>query len=172
MSLSPSPSIFATLEPALVWAHFETLCAIPRASKNERRLRDTLKTWAETRGLNAAVDAAGNLIIRKPASLGRESYSGVILQSHLDMVCQKNADSDHDFSRDAIKPTLCDGWLIAEKTTLGADNGIGVALMLAVLEDSNLRHGPLECLFTVDEEAGMGGARGLAADVLQGQLML
>ena len=172
MSSSLNHSVFATLQPVTVWTHFETLCAIPRASKNESRLRDTLKAWAEERGLNATVDAAGNLIIRKPGSPGRESLPGVILQSHLDMVCQKNADSEHDFSRDSIKPILRDGWLIAEKTTLGADNGIGVALMLAVLEDTSLLHGPLEALFTVDEEAGMGGARGLAADVLQGQLML
>lgn len=135
-------------------------------------MRDTLYAWAEGRGLDATVDAAGNLIIRKPASPGRESVPGMILQSHLDMVCQKNADSEHDFSRDSIKPVLRDGWLIAEETTLGADNGIGAALMLAALEDSSLVHGPLEALFTIDEEAGMGGARGLSADVLQGQLML
>ncbi|MBK9783009.1 MAG: aminoacyl-histidine dipeptidase [Betaproteobacteria bacterium] len=172
MSVTLEHSVFAHLEPANVWAHFATLCAIPRASKNEGRLRDTLKAWAEGRGLLATVDAAGNLIIRKPASPGREGFPGMILQSHLDMVCQKNADSDHDFARDPIRPTLRDGWLIAEKTTLGADNGIGVALMLAALEDTHLLHGPLEALFTVDEEAGMGGARGLAAGALQGQLML
>ena len=172
MPSSLNHSVFAALQPVTVWTHFATLCTIPRASKNESRLRDTLKAWAEARGLNATVDAAGNLIIRKPASPGRENHPGVILQSHLDMVCQKNADSDHDFSHDSIKPILREGWLIAEKTTLGADNGIGVALMLAVLEDTSLAHGPLEALFTVDEEAGMGGARGLAADVLQGQLML
>ena len=172
MSAALDHSIFANLQPASVWSHFATLCAIPRASKNESRLRDTLQAWAAARGLPATVDAAGNLIIRKSASPGRENHPGVILQSHLDMVCQKNADSEHDFSRDSIKPILRDGWLIAEKTTLGADNGIGVALMLAVLEDTSLLHGPLEALFTVDEEAGMGGARGLAADVLQGQLML
>ena len=172
MSATPTQSVFAGLLPACVWSHFETLCAIPRASKAEGRLRDTLKCWAEARGLDATVDGAGNLIIRKPASAGREAWPGVILQSHLDMVCQKNAASDHDFSRDAIKPVLRDGWLIAEDTTLGADNGIGVALMLAVLDDASLQHGPLEALFTVDEEAGMGGARGLAAGVLQGQLML
>jgi len=113
MSSSLNHSIFATLQPVTVWTHFETLCAIPRASKNESRLRDTLKAWAEERGLNATVDAAGNLIIRKPGSPGRESLPGVILQSHLDMVCQKNADSEHDFSRDSIKPILRDGWLIA-----------------------------------------------------------
>ncbi|MGE5470893.1 MAG: aminoacyl-histidine dipeptidase [Bacteroidota bacterium] len=169
MSIS---SPFSGLEPVSVWTHFSTLSAIPRASKHESRLRQTLQDWAQRRGLANSVDAAGNLIIRKPASLGREHCAGVVLQAHLDMVCQKNADSDHDFSRDPIRPILRDGWLVAEETTLGADNGIGVALILAVLEDADLAHGPLEALFTVDEEAGMGGARGLAGDVLHGSLML
>lgn len=164
--------VFSGLQPAAVWAHFATLCAIPRPSKHEARLRDTLKAWAEARGLAAAVDAAGNLLVRKPASPGRERCPGTILQAHLDMVCQKNADSTHDFFADPIRPVLHDGWLAAEGTTLGADNGIGVALMLAALEDRGLVHGPLEALFTVDEEAGMGGARGLAPGVLAGRLML
>jgi dipeptidase D len=169
--MNPS-SVFDDLQPAPVWAHFATLCAIPRPSKGEARLREHLQTWAQTRGLDTTVDAAGNLIVRKPASAGRAASPGVVLQCHLDMVCQANADTVHDFSSDAIRPVLRDGWMIAEGTTLGADNGIGVALMLAALEDSSLVHGPLEALFTVDEESGMGGARGLAGDVLQGQLML
>jgi dipeptidase D len=164
--------VFSGLQPASVWAHFATLCAVPRASKHEAALRDRLRQWATTRGLNATVDAAGNLIFRKPATAGREQAPGVVLQAHLDMVCQKNADSDHDFSRDPIVPELRDGWLVCDKTTLGADNGIGVALILAVLEDRTLEHGPLEALLTVDEEAGMGGARGLASGVLRGRLML
>jgi len=165
-------SDISNLQPAIVWAHFATLCATPRASKDEAKLRDTLLQWALVRGLEAAVDAAGNLIIRKAASAGAENRPGIVLQAHLDMVCQKNAESSHDFSCDPIGTELRDGWLVAEKTTLGADNGIGVALILAVLEDENLVHGPLEVLLTVDEEAGMGGARGLAAGVLQGRLML
>jgi dipeptidase D len=164
--------VFSGLQPASVWAHFATLCAVPRASKHEAALRDRLRQWATARGLNATVDAAGNLIFRKPATAGREQAPGVVLQAHLDMVCQKNADSDHDFSRDPIVPELRDGWLVCDKTTLGADNGIGVALILAVLEDRTLEHGPLEALLTVDEEAGMGGARGLASGVLRGRLML
>lgn len=172
MSSSVTDSVFASLQPANVWSHFATLCAIPRASKGEGALRDTLQAWAVVCGLNAAVDAAGNLIVRKPASPGRESSPGVILQAHLDMVCQKNADSGHDFTSDPITPVLRDGWLTASGTTLGADNGIGVALILAVLEDASLDHGPLEALLTVDEEAGMGGARGLAPGILQGSLML
>lgn len=167
-----TPCVFLSLAPAIVWKHFATLCAIPRASKHEARLRQQLSVWAEQRGLAAAVDAAGNLIIRKPASPGREHLPGVILQAHLDMVCQNNADTPHDFSRDPIRPVRRDGWLVADGTTLGADNGIGVALILAVLEDTRLRHGPIEALFTVDEEAGMGGAHGLMPDTLDGRLML
>ncbi len=166
------PDVFQGLQPVSVWTHFAALCAIPRQSKQEEALRNHLKRWADARGLAAAVDAAGNLIIRKPASRGKEQVPGVVLQAHLDMVCQKNADSRHDFARDPIVPEARDGWLVASDTTLGADNGIGVALILAVLENDSLNHGPLEALFTVDEEAGMGGARELAADVLQGRLML
>ncbi len=169
--LSPQ-SMFLGLEPAIVWKHFATLCAIPRASKDEARLCNHLQSWAIARGLTATVDAAGNLRVRKAASAGRERLPGVILQAHLDMVCQNNADTPHDFGRDPIRPVRRDGWLVAEGTTLGADNGIGVALMLAVLEDGSLQHGPIEALFTVDEEAGMGGARGLAPDFLEGCLML
>ena len=169
--ISPE-AVFSGLEPAIVWNHFALLCAIPRASKQEAKLRQHLLAWAGQRGLAAAVDAAGNLIIRKPASPGRENFPGVILQAHLDMVCQNNADTPHDFSRDPIRPQRRDGWLVADGTTLGADNGIGVALILAVLEAADLEHGPIEALLTVDEEAGMGGARGLATDVLQGRLML
>jgi dipeptidase D len=166
------PSVFSGLQPAIVWAHFASLCATPRASKQEAPLREALRLWAVARGLNAAVDAAGNLIIRKPASAGSEHVPGVVLQAHLDMVCQKNTESGHDFARDPIVPELRDGWLVAEKTTLGADNGIGVALILAALEDESIEHGQLEALLTVDEEAGMGGARGLQSGVLQGRLML
>jgi len=135
-------------------------------------LRDTIKAWADQQSLSSAVDAAGNLILKKPATPGCEQAPAVVLQAHLDMVCQKNADSGHDFSRDAIQPVLRDGWLVAEKTTLGADNGIGVALILAALADDTLRHGPLEALLTVDEEAGMGGARGLEPGLLEASLML
>ena len=172
MNCLNNPAAFEGLQPASVWAHFATLCAIPRPSKGEARLRAHLQDWAQARGLATTVDATGNLIVRKPANAGRKSAPGVVLQCHLDMVCQANADTPHDFLHDPITPVLRDGWLVAEDTTLGADNGIGVAMMLAVLEDRQLIHGPIEALFTVDEEAGMGGARGLAADVLQGRLMI
>lgn len=170
--MNQSNLIFSSLQPARVWAHFAILCSIPRASKYEAALRDCLLAWALAHGLAPEVDAAGNLIIRKAATHGWESSPGVVLQAHLDMVCQKNADSEHDFSRDPIVPECRDGWLVADRTTLGADNGIGVALILAVLESDDIAHGPLEALLTVDEEAGMGGARGLAPGVLQGRLML
>ncbi|MCK6391856.1 MAG: beta-Ala-His dipeptidase [Azonexus sp.] len=169
--MSPSP-VFSDLSPAEVWQHFATLCAIPRASKQEAALRAHLQDWAAQAGISAEVDAAGNLLLLSPASPGCEQVPGVILQAHLDMVCQKNSTSPHDFSRDPIQPVLRDGWLVADETTLGADNGIGVALILAALSDRTLRRGPLEALLTVDEEAGMGGARGLSPDRLKGRLML
>lgn len=171
MNETPDP-VFTDLQPAAVWAHFAMLCRMPRRSKAEGPLRDAIRQRAVARGLAASVDAAGNLLIRKAASTGREKAPGVVLQAHLDMVCQKSAESGHDFSRDPIRPVRRDGWLLAEDTTLGADNGIGVALILAALEDTSLVHGPLEALLTVDEEAGMGGARGLASGVLDGRVML
>ena len=166
------PHVFAGLQPVPVWAHFARLCETPRPSKGEARLRDQLRNWAEANSLSAQVDAAGNLIVRKPASPGCEGAPGVVLQAHLDMVCQSNAEAPHDFMRDPIVPVLREGWLLAESTTLGADNGIGVALMLAVLENRRLIHGPIEALFTVDEESGMGGARGLSPGILSGRLLL
>lgn len=157
---------------AALWRHFALLCDTPRRSKHEGALRQRIADWAQAQGLAHRVDAAGNLILAKPASPGCEDAPGVILQGHIDMVCQANAGTRHDFATDAIQPLLRDGWLIAEHTTLGADNGIGVALALAVLESSQLRHGPLEVLLTVDEEDGMGGAQGLAAGALDGKLLL
>lgn len=163
---------FDTLEPAPVWRHFATLCRFPRPSHHEAALRDHLQAWAAGLGLAATVDATGNLLVRKPASPGREDRPTLVLQGHLDMVCQKRTGSAHDFHRDPIRPVQRDGWLVAEDTTLGADNGIGVSLALAALEAEDLPHGPLEVLLTVDEESGMSGAHGLSADALKGRLML
>ena len=160
---------FSKLSPQVVWRHFETLCTIPRPSKHEQRLRQHLKDWAEQRNLETYVDNIGNLIIRKAASTGKEQAAGVILQGHLDMVTQANRGTQHDFFKDPIQPVLKDGWLIAENTTLGADNGIGVALAMAVLESNDIAHGPIEVLLTIDEEAGMSGARLLESGVLTGQ---
>ncbi|ENW07629.1 aminoacyl-histidine dipeptidase [Acinetobacter beijerinckii] len=160
---------FSKLSPQVVWQHFETLCTIPRPSKHEQQLRQHLKDWAEQRNLETYVDDIGNLIIRKAATAGKEHVAGVILQGHLDMVTQANRGTQHDFFKDPIQPVLKDGWLIAENTTLGADNGIGVALALAVLESNDVAHGPIEVLLTIDEEAGMSGARLLESGVLTGQ---
>lgn len=160
---------FSKLSPQVVWQHFETLCTIPRPSKHEQQLRQHLKDWAEQRNLQTYVDDIGNLIIRKAATAGKEQVAGVILQGHLDMVTQANRGTQHDFFKDPIQPILKEGWLIAENTTLGADNGIGVALALAVLESNDIAHGPIEVLLTIDEEAGMSGARLLETGVLTGQ---
>ena len=123
MTQAPLEAVFCGLEPTAVWAHFATLCRIPRQSKAEGRLRDELRQWALARGLVTRIDAAGNLVIRKPASAGREQAPAVVLQAHLDMVCQKTPETSHDYSRDPIRPVRRDGWLLAEGTTLGADNG-------------------------------------------------
>ena len=160
------------LEPSLVWRHFATLCSIPRPSKQEAALRQTLQQWAASRGLETLIDGTGNLLIKKPGSKGRENEPAVAIQAHLDMVCQANAGTKHDFTKDPITPVIKDGWLVAENTTLGADNGIGVAMGLAALEDEELSHPPLEILLTIDEEAGMTGANGLAPGVLKATRML
>ncbi|MDQ1260067.1 MAG: dipeptidase [Pseudomonadota bacterium] len=166
------PNAIATLSPALVWKHFATLCSIPRPSRHEAALREHLIAWAQGRGLPSETDAAGNLLIRKPASPGLEQVPPLALQAHLDMVCQANSGYAHDFLTMPITAEVQDGWLVAKNTTLGADNGLGVALALAALEDDSLLHGPLEVLLTVDEEDGMGGAHGLQGGWLQAAHML
>lgn len=163
---------FESLQPRSVWSHFATLCAIPRPSLHEAALREHLIAWAQARGISAVVDGVGNLILKKPASPGCEAMPGVILQGHLDMVCQANTGTRHDFERDPINAVVRDGWVVAENTTLGADNGIGVALALAALEEPGLIHPPLEVLLTVNEESGMDGARGLTPGALQGKTLI
>jgi len=135
-------------------------------------LRERLVQWATEKGLQAEVDGAGNLILRKPGTPGCEGMPGVVLQGHLDMVCQANAGTQHDFTRDPIKAVERDGWVVAEETTLGADNGIGVALALAALEMNDCAHPPLEVLLTVNEESGMDGARDLQPGTLQGKTLI
>ncbi|WP_106476261.1 beta-Ala-His dipeptidase [Phytohalomonas tamaricis] len=162
-----------TLEPTIVWRHFQTLCETPRPSGGEEPLIGKITAWAEARGLTCERDEAGNLLVRKAASPGFEQAPGVILQSHLDMVTQANADTPHDFTRDPIETWVDDdGWLRARGTTLGADNGLGAAAALAILEDDSLTHGPLEALFTVEEEASLVGATHLAPNWLQGRYLL
>lgn len=153
------------LEPREVFRFFAEICKIPRPSKNEAAMIEYLKNFGEKRGLKTTVDEAGNVLIFKPKN-GKTSSDGVILQSHIDMVCEKNADVEHDFFTDEIVPFVDGEWIKARGTTLGADNGIGVAAMLAILDSKTLIHSGLECLFTVDEETGLTGAFALKPDFL------
>ena len=162
----------SALEPKPVWSHFDAILAIPRASKDEERMRRHVIDAAERAGCGHAVDGAGNVVVRKPAAAGREAAPVTILQSHLDMVQEKNADVAFDFAADAIVPRREGDHLYATGTTLGADNGIGVAAMLAVLEAADLVHGPLELLFTIDEETGLTGAARLDARLLSGRRLI
>ncbi|KPC55152.1 aminoacyl-histidine dipeptidase [Amantichitinum ursilacus] len=162
----------SSLYPQPLWRHFQTLCDFPRPSKHETALRDHLYQWAQARGLWAEVDEVGNLLIRKPATPGYEDRQAIVLQGHIDMVTQKNEGNPHDFFKDPILPRIEGEWVKATGTTLGADNGIGVAAGLAVLESSELQHGPIEVLLTIDEEAGMTGVKGLRAGWLQAQILL
>lgn len=160
------------LEPRALWRHFYNLTQIPRPSGHEQQIREYVADFGRRLGLESLIDEAGNVIIRKPAKKGMEQRKGAILQAHLDMVPQKNADSHHDFERDPIEADFEKGWVHARGTTLGADNGIGVAAALAVLESESLSHGPLEALFTANEEAGMSGAMGLKPGLLEGEILL
>jgi len=161
-----------SLEPKELWKHFYSLTQIPRPSKHESRLVEFLKNFGENLGLETIVDDTENVIIKKPASPGMENRKGVILQGHIDMVPQKNSDKVHDFVNDPIT-TLIDGeWVTADGTTLGADNGMGVAAAMAVLESDTIEHGPIEALFTVDEETGMGGAFGLKPGLIDGDILI
>lgn len=165
-------SILRKLEPERLWLHFEKILSIPHCSGNERALGDYVISVAQSSGLEWKRDKVGNVVIRKPASSGKEKSAGIVLQAHLDMVCEKNADKVHDFSKDPIEPEIRDEWVYARGTTLGADNGIGIAACLAVMEDKNLTHGPLEFLFTVDEETGLTGANKLQKGFVTGKMLL
>lgn len=163
------------LEPIHVWKHFFDICAVPHASHHEAALARHLADWAGAKGFGVALDDSLNLVIRKSASAGYSGSTGIMLQAHLDMVPQAGSGTDHDFARDPIRPRLDPenpAWMTASGTTLGADNGIGVAMALAILDDDTLEHGPLECLFTTNEEDGMSGARNIAADLLSGKALL
>jgi dipeptidase D len=160
------------LAPNVVWKNFKSLTQIPRPSKHEAKVIEFVKKFGESLGLETSVDAVGNVVIRKPAVKGYENRKGVILQSHLDMVPQKNNEKAHDFQKDAIEAYVDGDWVRANGTTLGADNGIGAAAMLAVLESKDLAHGPIEALFTIDEETGMTGAFALKPGQLKGNILL
>jgi dipeptidase D len=165
-------STLSHLEPSRLWQLFEQICAIPHPSKHEAKISAWIQSWAVDLKLSVKEDDVGNLIICKPATLGMENRKGVILQAHMDMVPQKNANTDHNFIVDAIKPYIDGEWVTAQDTTLGADNGIGLASALAVLASDDIAHGPLEVLITIDEEAGMTGAFGLKANWLKGELLI
>lgn len=160
------------IEPKIVWNHFADLNAVPRASKKEERVIEFVKNFGEQLNLETIVDAVGNIIIRKPATQGFEQLKTVTLQSHIDMVHQKNSDSDFNFDTQGIEMYIDGDWVKANGTTLGADNGMGVAAMMAVLSSSDINHGPIECLFTIDEETGMTGAKGLQPNVLTGDYLI
>ncbi|SEN43053.1 dipeptidase D [bacterium A37T11] len=160
------------LTPTAVWNHFADLNAVPRPSKKEQKVIAFIKDFGAKLGLETTEDAVGNVIIRKPASPGMENRVGVILQSHLDMVHQKNADTDFNFDTQGIDMVVEDGWVKAKGTTLGADNGLGVATIMAILESTDIPHPTLEALFTIDEETGMTGALGLKGGLLKGRYLL
>ena len=164
--------VLDTLEPKILWKYFGEVLQIPRPSKKEEKIRAYLVDFAKKHHLECKTDKTGNVLIRKAATPGHENRPCVILQSHMDMVCEKNGDSSHNFDTDPIEVHIEDGWLKAKDTTLGADNGIGVAMELAVLASDDLEHGPVECLFTVDEETGLTGAFGLEPGFLNGKILL
>ncbi len=160
------------LKPTNVWNYFADICEIPHPSKHETALLEYLKKFAETQSLSYRLDEMQNIVIEKPATAGYETHDAVILQAHIDMVPQKNSETNFDFTTDSIIPLIDGEWVTAQDTTLGADNGIGCAAMLAILSDNTLKHPRIEALFTVDEETGLTGANGLGTDILTGKTLI
>ena len=160
------------LKPERVFACFAQVNEVPRPSKKEEKMIDFLLDFGKRLGLDTQRDETGNVIIRKPATPGMENRPTVVLQSHMDMVCEKNNDVEFDFEKDAIQTYIDGEWMKAKGTTLGADDGIGVAMEMAILADNSLKHGPLECLFTRDEETGLTGAEGMSGDFMTGQYLI
>jgi dipeptidase D len=165
-------SVYKRLKPSPVWQYFEEICRIPRLSKNEVRIRKFLLDFAEKNNLESKEDEIGNILIIKPSSPGMENLKTIVLQSHLDMVGEKNSDHPHNWETDPIVPVVNGGWVSAEGTTLGADDGVGIASQMAILSDKNLKAGKIECLFTVDEESGMTGAINLKPDFFTGKILV
>lgn len=160
------------LSPSNVWQQFSEICKIPRPSKKEGKMVEYLLNFGKKHSLETLRDDAGNVVIKKPSTKGYENKPTIVLQSHIDMVCEKTADSSHDFEHDAIEPIIDGEWVHANNTTLGADDGIGVATQLAILASSNISHPALECLFTVDEETGLTGAFSLDHNMLNGRTLI
>lgn len=165
-------SVLSQLNPGPVWKYFEEICKVPRLSKNEGRIIQYLLEFAAKNGLEVKQDEVGNILIIKPAYTGKEGKRTLVLQSHMDMVGEKNADYPHDWNNDPIVPLLNDDWVKAKGTTLGADDGMGIAAQLAILTDKTLKSCKIECLFTVDEESGMTGAINLKPDFFEGRTLI
>lgn len=163
---------FKELQPQAIWHYFYEITQVPRPSKKEDKIIAYLKSFAETFSLDFSQDTAGNVLIKKAASIGKETSPTVILQSHMDMVCEKNSDTVFDFDNDALKVYVEDGWVSAEGTTLGGDDGIGMAAELALLASEDIAHPALECLFTIDEETGLTGAFALEEGFLSGDILI
>jgi len=164
--------VLTEIAPQPLFNYFEQICQVPRPSKKEEKIRQFLMDFANSNSLQAKTDEAGNVLILKPATKGMENSPTIILQTHMDMVCEKNSDKIFDFDFDAIEPVIVDGWVKANGTTLGADCGIGIAAQLAVLTSEEIKHGPIECLITVDEETGLTGAFALKPGFLSGNILL
>jgi dipeptidase D len=160
------------LHPQSLWKHFAQICQVPHPSKKEEKIVKFIQQFCQNLGLETIVDKVGNILIRKPATSGMEDRKGVILQAHLDMVPQKTNHSKHDFEKDPIQAYIDGEWVTAKETTLGADNGIGVAAIMAILEAKDLSHGPIEALLTVDEEVGMTGSFAFKPGILKGDILL
>ena len=160
------------LKPERLWYYFTEILKIPRPSKKEEKIAEYLIKFGEKHNLETIQDETGNILIRKPASKGKDNVKSVILQSHIDMVCEKNSDIVHDFNNDPIQAWIDGDWVKAKGTTLGADDGVGIAAQLTILEANDIEHGPIECLFTVDEESGLTGAIGLKPGLLKSDILL
>ena len=165
-------AVLENLEPQKVFQFFEEMCQIPRGTFDTKRISDYCVEFAKERGLSYIQDEVNNVIITKPGTEGYENSEPIILQGHLDMVCEKTADSDHDFTKDGLDLYVEDGYLKARNTTLGSDNGIAVAMAMAVLDSKDIPHPPIEALFTVDEEDGMGGAHAIDLTQLKGRKLI
>jgi len=165
-------SILKELKPEIIWTIFEDICKVPRPSKKEDKIIEYLLNWAKKHNIEAKRDEIGNIVMRKPATKGKENVKSVIMQSHMDMVCEKNNDVNFNFETDAIVPRIEDGWVYATGTTLGADDGIGMAAQMAVLISDNISHGPIEALFTVDEETGLTGAFALKPNFFESKTLI
>lgn len=165
-------SILKDLKPEVVWSIFEEICQVPRPSKKEDKIIEYLLNWAEKHNIEAKRDEIGNIVMKKPATEGKENVQSVVMQSHMDMVCEKNNDVDFNFDTDAIVPRIDGEWVKATGTTLGADDGIGMAAQMAVLISTDIAHGPIEALFTVDEETGLSGAFALQPGFIDSKILI